>query len=213
MIAAVASPDPAAALYGAGVRAPELFIPFADGGRWDLLAPDPAALCWRDLATRLARSPRFTGGAAWSLAEHMLLVASLCRRPETKPYALLHDAHEGLIGDWVTPVKGAIAALGGGGALAELERLTAEAVHASAGLSFPPPAAVLDDLARADLAALATERRDLLTAAQCAGWGQGLPDPAPLKNGRLKPRGPEAVAQAWLDALVRVAGLAPERAR
>ncbi|MFC3693081.1 HD domain-containing protein [Chenggangzhangella methanolivorans] len=206
----------AAQLYEAGSRGPELFMPWADGGKWDLLAPDPATLRWRDLALRLARMPRFGGETDWSLAEHMMLAARLAP-PEARGHALLHDAHEGILGDWVTPVKSALKRLGGPPvrvALGELERRSAAAVHAAAGLPFPPPDAVARAVDEADRRALSTERRDLFSPAYCAGWGENLPDPAPLRDGRLKPkRAPEAIAEAWLTALVIHAGLSPETAR
>jgi hypothetical protein len=198
-------------LYEAGVRDDALFIPQTTGVRWSLLDPDPAALNWRDLAMRLARRPRFGGAAAWSLAEHSLLVMRLCPA-EAKAWALLHDAHEGFLGDWVTPVKGALRALGAGDALATLERVTAKAIQAAAGLPMPTEA-IAREVVHADLVALATERRDVLDCGAASGWGSELPPPAPLGKGRLKALPVERVAEDFLAALRNVVGVAPERAR
>ena len=205
----------AAALYAAGVRsepgAP--FLPFADGRRWNLLAPRPEDLNWSELATRLACLPRFTGATTWSVGDHMLFVRRLVSRP-ARPYALLHDAGEGLLGDWTTPVKRALGSLSPAAAkaLGELEWRTAAAIHAAAGIAFPPTDAIAREVMHADAVTLATERRDLFGAGFTNGWGGDLPPPASSRQSRLKgrlvPRKPELVRADLLAALVED-GLAP----
>ncbi len=201
-----------AELYEAGVRDGDLFVPLSTGKPWDLLAPDPHAICWRDVAIRLARQPRFNGAARWSIAEHSLLVARLAP-VGAKPWGLLHDAHEFALGDWITPVKSAVRELGGGDALAILERLSAAAIHQAAGLAFPPPPSVAQAVRDADLMALSIERRDVLDPGCADGWGENLP--APALRERLKPAfgAFERTAEQFLAALVELTHVSPADAR
>lgn len=163
----------------------------------DLLDPRPEHIHWPDLGEMLAKQQRFAGatrGVHYGVAQHSLLVVDLLPASfrEARPYALLHDAHEAVLGDWTTPVKQALAELGGGRALDRLESRMARACHQAAGLYFPPPPLIEAAVREADLAALATEKRDLL--ASCAiPWGEDLPAPA---RTRIRPL-------AWPDAMDR----------
>lgn len=82
------------------------------GEIFDLHNPDPKAVRIVDIATALARIPRFNGHTKthYSVAQHSVLVTrelQPCSR-ETALYGLLHDAAEAYIGDISRPVKAII---------------------------------------------------------------------------------------------------------
>ena len=75
------------------------------GGRTiDLLDIQPADVAAELIAQSLALQNRFAGHTTgpWSVAAHSVLVERLCP-PELGPWALLHDAHEAILGDMTTP--------------------------------------------------------------------------------------------------------------
>ncbi|MBX6427262.1 MAG: hypothetical protein IRZ09_15250 [Variibacter sp.] len=168
------------------------YIVTAAGRRLSLLDPDPALVDFGDIAVRLHEIRRYAGmtlnAGGWTVAQHTLLVAALVppEVPEAVPYALLHDAHEGYIGDWITPVKQALAADGQGargfsaaGALYRLEQRMARAIHARAGLPFPPHDDIATAVKYADQQAYTTEVRHLVPARQAREFTiDGLPPPA-----------------------------------
>ena len=73
-------------------------------GLLDLNALPPTAFSAETVSECLAKINRYNGRTPepWSVAAHSVLVAMLCR-PEHRALALLHDAHEAIIGDLVTP--------------------------------------------------------------------------------------------------------------
>lgn len=147
----------------------------------DIIAPDLTGLTLTDIATGLSRLPRFVGAThgstPYTVAQHCCLVADiLTERHHThamQKAGLLHDAHEALMGDIITPVKIAL----GRHVVHELERRLQVALSARFGLGpliwCQPP------VQQADADALATERRDLMarpawpwpeTAAEPIDW-------------------------------------------
>lgn len=90
-------------------------IPFwtAGGNTINLLDLQPADLSAEVLADALAKINRFSGRTPepWSVAMHSVLVESLCP-PDLRPWALLHDAHEAIIGDITSPAVDFIARVG-----------------------------------------------------------------------------------------------------
>lgn len=134
------------------------------GGVVDLRRLDLDGVGIWDIAHSLARQCRFTGHTArhYSVAEHSLHVASIVehdlgqRAPGVILAALLHDAHEALTGDLSTPMKQLI-----GTAWDIEERRIQRAVLTRWGAwqYHCDYAAVIK---RADLIALAVERRDLM---------------------------------------------------
>jgi len=102
----------------------------------------------RDIAERLARINRWTGGTTFSVAQHSLLVSYLCPTLE----ALLHDATEAYLGDCAAPLKAL---------LPDYQRIEAEHdkwIRNSFGLSLTSDPAVR----HADLQSLALEKYYLL---------------------------------------------------
>ena len=186
------------------------------GRRLDLLDPSPLDVEIEDIAHGLAFVARWNGQTRgehpYSVAEHSLLVEELYGRIAPRPEprwrlaALLHDAPEYVIGDMISPVKGAV-----GPGYAALDARLARAVHIRFGLPAELPTPVKAQIKRADrisawleavriaglrrgrgrpaLRAAAARRAGPLRAAPApAGRGQGrLPGPArPVLTGDLR---------------------------
>jgi hypothetical protein len=139
----------------------------ASGRRFDLLCPSLEQVDLRVIAAATAKMCRWTGHILhfYSVASHCVAVADICR-DEVKPYALLHDAAEGYLGDISTPLKHAMRSLSPA-ALAAYDQITEpvdRAIHLACGLTWPVPMAIHAEVKHADLAMLATEYRDLIPA-------------------------------------------------
>lgn len=167
-------------------------------GLVDLERPDVALLTPAAIAHGLARLTRWAGDTELpvSVAQHSVLVMELFirRHPELRPHAvhaLLHDAHEMLIGDVVTPfVRLLDSRLPGTRQHVEAIKLELDrAIRAGLGLSGPS----IDVLAAIGAA-------DRLAA--CVEWESFVP-PAngPCPYGAV-PRGlpTRLKALAWPDA-------------
>jgi uncharacterized protein len=134
------------------------------GAQVDLRLMEKKSLSLLDIAHALAKLDRFTGHCTrpYSVAEHSLLVAEIMERelqihdPAALLAGLMHDAHEAYIGDLSTPLK---QLLGAPWALEEAR--IQQAVLARFGL-VSAYYRHERDIKRADLIALATERRDLM---------------------------------------------------
>jgi len=125
------------------------------GRRFDLLAPTAAMIAPQDLSQSLARICRFNGHtrAHYSVAQHSCFVADLVPAGDQLA-ALLHDATEAYVGDMVRPLKDVMPEY------REIEHRIWLAVCERFLIDPILPASVK----RADLVALATERRDLMPA-------------------------------------------------
>lgn len=125
------------------------------GRRLDLLDPAPLDIEIADIAHGLAFVARWNGQTEgdwpYSVAEHSLLVEEIYARldaratPRWRLAALLHDAPEYVIGDMISPVKGAV-----GPGYGALEERLAAAVHLRFGLPSALPAGVKAAIKRAD---------------------------------------------------------------
>lgn len=170
----------------------------------DLLAPNLTELRLTDIATALARIPRFLGATlgdhAYSVAQHSVLVAQLLhdQTVHVQRAGLLHDAHEAFTGDIPTPVKSAL----GRHLVEALERRLRLPLFARFGLG----PGLLDDarIHAADRLALATERHRLMAPSSWP-WGRDLPAP---RNATLIPW-PEADAYSRFVAHAATLGIRP----
>lgn len=123
------------------------------GQYFDLVNPDPATICIEDIAQGLANVCRFAGQCRrfYSVAQHSVLVSRLV--PEDLALAaLLHDAAEAYCGDVTAPLKSV---------LPEYRRIQ-RSIEQAIALRFGLYAWDAPEIKRADLVALATERRDLM---------------------------------------------------
>lgn len=162
------------------MSAPGPFVITHGGNHVPVLNPATAVFALEDIAYHLARLNRFTG-AGISVAQHSLLVAArvevLGAATEVKLHALLHDAPEMLTGDIPAPLKAALAAIGQGEGLRQIEQRIATAV--AGHLLLPEIKQWSRDLILvADLEVRAAEIRDLFPHDKHAAFGP-LPKPWP----------------------------------
>lgn len=108
-----------------------------------------------DIAMSLSRIPRFNGATSmfYSVAQHSVMVSDLVP-DELKWTALGHDFAEAYLGDIVSPLKALIPDY------KVIERRVEEALALKFGFRTDDEAKAI--VKRADLIALATEKRDLL---------------------------------------------------
>lgn len=106
-----------------------------------------------DIAHGLAFQCRFNGQTSefYSIAQHSMMVADLVD-PSLRLSALLHDASEAYLGDVVKPLK----------ALLPSYKEIEARVEAIIAREFGFPAIMDPAIKRADMIALATEKRDLM---------------------------------------------------
>ena len=156
------------------------WIQTANGRAVDLVAPKPESILAIDIAEHLAKLPRYNGatpGAVYSVAQHSCYAADIVfARTQDRLFAadaLLHDAHEYVIGDDPSPKKRALIELGRelyGDAFAEqmktvmqvMRRRVDEAIYSAFGMKFDLSAARAASVHRVDVELLETEKRDLM---------------------------------------------------
>lgn len=126
-----------------------------DGSLMDLAAPDAAEINFSEIAARLSVIPRFAGsrvGPAFSVAQHCVMGSEAILNEGasslTAALFLLHDAHEGLLGDITVPMRRLIAATirerstaaaseAFDRALDAIKERWDDAIYAAAGLPLP----------------------------------------------------------------------------
>jgi uncharacterized protein len=164
------------------------------GNRFFLTRPHIDDVAIEDVAHGLAYQCRFNGqtSAFYSVAQHSLMVMALVP-PALCFQALLHDAAEAYLGDMVKPLK-----------LLFPEFSVIEArVMEIIGQRFAIDLTRLDPaIKRADLIALATEKRDLMPySTEKWSYLEGI-DPLP---GIIAPMDPQAAKEAFLKAFATLA--------
>ena len=155
------------------------------GRQVSLLNPKPGQIDISDIAHGLAFQCRFNGQVSrfYSVAQHSILVASMLP-DHLKLAGLLHDAAEAYLGDIVQPLKQLLPEFD------RIENLFMVAIGERLGVRLDHH----PEVKRADLIALATEKRDLLPREKC-DWAvlQGV---VPL-NRLILPMGPEESEAAF----------------
>jgi hypothetical protein len=136
------------------------------GRRLNLLDPSPMDIEIDDIAHGLARVARWNGQTrgdyAFSVAQHSVLVEEIFaeENPDAEARwrlaALLHDAPEYVIGDMISPFKGAI-----GDAYKTVERALQAAIHIRFCLPARLPENIAQAIKRADRVAAFSEAVDL----------------------------------------------------
>lgn len=129
-------------------------VQLASGGYIDLLDPQPEDIHLSDIAFGLSHICRFTGHTKhfYSVAQHSVMVSNLVDVALAKE-ALLHDASEAYIGDVSTPLKNL---------LPEYKKIEGR-LEAVISDKFGLPQKKNPLVKKADLIALVTEKRDLMT--------------------------------------------------
>jgi hypothetical protein len=179
------------------------------GAAFDLLRPDPEMVDFAEIAETLSHINRYAGATEKpvSVALHTL-IAFDAAVPADRAHVLLHDAHEAFIGDLTTPAEQALAEILAGlvgpreaengramlhAAVLSLKTRIDVAILSAAGLAMPT-LALRNRVKYADLAALATERRDFL-APPPRKWPPEIECIKPLpKKYRLRPA-PDVAAE------------------
>lgn len=169
------------------------------GNRFYFQSPRIDDVHIEDIAHGLAFQCRFNGQtrAFYSVAQHSLLVATLVPS-RLRLAALLHDAAEAYLGDIVKPLKQCFPAFSA--IEAKVMAIIGERFSTT---EFDAPA-----IKRADLIALATEKRDLMPNST-ESWAslRGL-QPFPM---RIIPMAPQEAKAAFLEAYRALAGNQTDR--
>lgn len=137
------------------------------GVQFDVMDPTPEMINIEDIAHALANIPRFGGHTKefYSVAQHSVFVADMLHTPEYIKAGLLHDATEAYVLDMMTPIKCRLPdyqAIYDKIERAIMQRFDVRFDYAS--------------VKRADVVALATEKRDLMSRGEW--WTVGaLPMP------------------------------------
>jgi hypothetical protein len=189
-------------------QAPRAWQRMLSGRRLDLLNPSPLDVEIEDIAHGLARVARWNGQTrgdhAYSVAQHSLLVESLCvhfsptldRR--WRLAALLHDAPEYVIGDLISPFKAALSL-----DYKAFENRLLEAIHLRFGLPAKLPEKVTALIKRGDRAAAFLEAKQLAgfddrEAARYFGRPRGLDGRGSGKFFSLRPALAQNAEQHYL---------------
>lgn len=156
-----------------------------------------------DIAHSLSRMRRFNGATAvgYSVASHALHVSDLVRRMggtlSAQLAALHHDSHEYLIGDMVSPMKALIDLMCVNAYLIIEGRIQRNVLDAlGIRTAFVSNTKLIH---RADMVALATERRDLMPTSLDAEWPCLIgvtPDAVDIRHRAAKDD------DAWADAFI-----------
>ena len=168
------------------------YVSTFSGNRFYPLVPRIDRVAIEDIAHGLAYQCRFNGQTRefYSVAQHSLVVASLVE-PRQRLAALLHDAAEAYLGDMVKPLKVLLPEFG------VLEERVTDLIAAAFDLDFSDYAPIK----RADLIALATEKRDLMphSVERWAYLDQiaALPEP-------IVPMSPGQAKQCFLETYARL---------
>ena len=164
------------------------------GNRFYLTRPRIDDVAIEDIAHGLAYQCRFNGqtSAFYSVAQHSLMVVSLV--PESlQLQALLHDAAEAYLGDMVKPLKFLFPEF----SVIEARVMEIIGQRFAIDLTLLAPA-----IKRADMIALATEKRDLMPySTEPWSYLEGI-DPLP---DIIEPMDPHAAKEAFLEAFCRLA--------
>ncbi|MEM8626971.1 MAG: hypothetical protein AAGF32_03430 [Pseudomonadota bacterium] len=191
-----------------------LWIELIDGVPYDLInGPHcPWPLTINQTARMLSRINRFHGAtiAPYSVAQHSVHVAEIVANvpgvvvmPLDAAYALLHDVHEVVVGDIPSPIKQLLTYQNPTGMIGFEALCDAidRSVFRAFGLPKTPSLPTHGAVKKADLIALATERRDLMPKSHHS-WG---PLPAPWER-TIKPWNATEAAAAWSAAAYVITG-------
>lgn len=158
------------------------------GHYFNFVTPWKSKITIEDIAHGLSQICRFTGQCLrfYSVAQHCVHVSKLVPS-EFARQGLMHDAHECFMGDVSSPLKRLLPDF------KKIEHRVEAVVLAKFGLPFP-----LDPCVKvADLKALATEKRDVMSNERKRGsWAQLQHLDADPKN--QPPLGPKAAERLFL---------------
>lgn len=175
------------------------YVSTFSGNRFYPLEPRIDHIAIEDIAHGLAYQCRFNGQTHefYSVAQHSLIVSSLAPT-DLRLAALLHDAAEAYLGDMVKPLKVLLPEF------AAIEDQVSAMIATAFGIDFSD----YGPIKRADLIALATEKRDLMPHS-VERWA--YLDGIRALPGRIVTMNPGQAKQAFLDEFARLDGHAASR--
>ena len=170
------------------------------GNRFYPLEPRIDQVAIEDIAHGLAYQCRFNGQTQefYSVAQHSLVVSSLVPT-DLRLAALLHDAAEAYLGDMVKPLKVLLPAF------ASIEEQVTAIIAEAFDVDFSDYAPIK----RADLIALATEKRDLMPHS-AERWAY-LDNIRPLPE-RIVTMSPAQAKQEFLQQFAHLGGRSARQA-
>lgn len=181
-------------------------VPTYTGQLVDLLAPKPEQITREAIAHHLAQIARWVGATQthFSVAQHSLLVSEAVRLPRAKLHALLHDAHEFVLGDITRPTEDALEWLapGAGRAIRQIKNNLDEAIWQHFDLEAPDEA-IIAAIADADRQLAATEWRDCLPTQPCPSPYAGIR----ALSRAIPNQGPAYIEFMFLNRLEQLLGL------
>lgn len=162
-------------------------LTLANGTHVDLKSPRASDIDFGVIAEHLSKEARYNGGTPgvfYSVAEHSVRAAEAALGKTgdrtLAAYLLLHDAHEAMLRDDTTPKKSAIAETARDrfgvlaetilAAFAEVTERHDVAIHAAAGLPWPPSDDLRQKIKFWDLTMFVTEWRDLMLGVPHPDW-------------------------------------------
>lgn len=183
------------------------WIQTLNGGKLDLVDPDPRDIDFGTIATVLSRVPRFgghtRGRCVYSVAQHCVEGANaIVRDTDRRDWALaflLHDAHEAFVGDMPTPVANALATvIHPHGvlvreAIAALKYRIDVVIYGAAGVPLPLP----DIVKEYDLRMLRAER-DACLAPSPQPWDAVVEAAVPAQGCDLHPWAAKVAEVVWM---------------
>ena len=126
------------------------------GRKFYPLNPSPKSICWVDIAHALSNICRFNGHCSefYSVAQHCVLASQLATQ-KNKLWALMHDASEAYICDFISPLKKEDVFK----PYREIEKNIMNVICYACGLPREEP----EEIKTIDILLLRTEGRDLKT--------------------------------------------------
>lgn len=134
------------------------YLVTTDGSKFFLERPEEFTFDIFQIASSLSKQCRFAGNCRtfYSVAHHSVLVSHIAPTSHQLE-ALLHDASEALLGDVTAPLKGFLPQY------IELENRAQAAINRQFGVETCTPEGLISpQVHRADMEALALEKRDLM---------------------------------------------------
>ena len=164
------------------------------GRQIDPFNPDPQQISSLDIQQSLSIQKRFCGHTkeALSIAQHCVLVSTLCQTLEGQRWGLVHDASEVYISDVPRPLKKHLPLF------KDVEERLFKAIAVRYSLSYPMP----EEVAFYDTVALYWESRDLML------HGAVIPRPAGFEEPQEKivAWDTETAAQRWNERMLELWG-------
>lgn len=126
----------------------------------DLAALKLGVSDFKRIGAGLSVISRWNGASDITVAQHCCDMANLASA-ESKPYALIHDAEEAFIGDWMTPIKKQLRMIGAMHLIEEkMIWPLRQKISDAAGLNWPWPRDIGKEISHLDAVLSATEFRD-----------------------------------------------------